>query len=129
MIRRPPRSTRTDTLFPYTTLFRSLSYITKCARIVGKTWGGVETLGVITFFRTGSRGLMAGDRADGSTAGERRRAPPRDTTLRPPASRTPTCGRSAHRACRRSRPRPSGQGGSLSPRGRESCRRRGGQYG
>src|SRR3546814_3299547 len=25
MIRRPPRSTRTDTLFPYTTLFRSLA--------------------------------------------------------------------------------------------------------
>src|SRR3546814_15800529 len=25
MIRRPPRSTRTDTLFPYTTLFRSCS--------------------------------------------------------------------------------------------------------
>src|SRR3546814_19634589 len=25
MIRRPPRSTRTDTLFPYTTLFRSVS--------------------------------------------------------------------------------------------------------
>src|SRR3546814_9725118 len=24
MIRRPPRSTRTDTLFPYTTLFRSI---------------------------------------------------------------------------------------------------------
>src|SRR3546814_5473238 len=27
MIRRPPRSTRTDTLFPYTTLFRSHRYI------------------------------------------------------------------------------------------------------
>src|SRR3546814_8679859 len=27
MIRRPPRSTRTDTLFPYTTLFRSYSDI------------------------------------------------------------------------------------------------------
>src|SRR3546814_15768564 len=27
MIRRPPRSTRTDTLFPYTTLFRSLIVI------------------------------------------------------------------------------------------------------
>src|SRR3546814_3962675 len=27
MIRRPPRSTRTDTLFPYPTLFRSLSII------------------------------------------------------------------------------------------------------
>src|SRR3546814_6588077 len=29
MIRRPPRSTRTDTLFPYTTLFRS--HQTRCA--------------------------------------------------------------------------------------------------
>src|SRR3546814_10882254 len=27
MIRRPPRSTRTDTLFPYTTLFRSISSV------------------------------------------------------------------------------------------------------
>src|SRR3546814_13997705 len=26
MIRRPPRSTRTDTRFPYTTLFRSLNF-------------------------------------------------------------------------------------------------------
>src|SRR3546814_7565137 len=29
MIRRPPRSTRTDTLFPYTTLFRSPSLFKK----------------------------------------------------------------------------------------------------
>src|SRR3546814_16434210 len=28
MIRRPPRSTRTDTLFPYTTLFRSVGPLT-----------------------------------------------------------------------------------------------------
>src|SRR3546814_7933522 len=34
MIRRPPRSTRTDTLFPYTTLFRS---ITKGARVIDST--------------------------------------------------------------------------------------------
>src|SRR3546814_11258322 len=27
MIRRPPRSTRTDTLFPYTTLFRSVAFL------------------------------------------------------------------------------------------------------
>src|SRR3546814_15448136 len=27
MIRRPPRSTRTDTLFPYTTLFRSTTFV------------------------------------------------------------------------------------------------------
>src|SRR3546814_1882365 len=26
MLRRPPRSTRTDTLFPYTTLFRSIQH-------------------------------------------------------------------------------------------------------
>src|SRR3546814_2064299 len=34
MIRRPPRSTRTDTLFPYTTLFRSviLDLRLRCAR-------------------------------------------------------------------------------------------------
>src|SRR3546814_1667068 len=30
MIRRPPRSTRTDTLFPYTTLFRSRCATTSC---------------------------------------------------------------------------------------------------
>src|SRR3546814_17202577 len=29
MIRRPPRSTRTDTLFPYTTLFRSNPVLTE----------------------------------------------------------------------------------------------------
>src|SRR3546814_9456704 len=31
MIRRPPRSTRTDTLFPYTTLFRSFTSLTGIA--------------------------------------------------------------------------------------------------
>src|SRR3546814_6844848 len=30
MIRRPPRSTRTDTLFPYTTLFRSCLVKSSC---------------------------------------------------------------------------------------------------
>src|SRR3546814_13712447 len=32
MIRRPPRSTRTDTLFPYTTLFRSVGRYLGCRR-------------------------------------------------------------------------------------------------
>src|SRR3546814_2645457 len=32
MIRRPPRSTRTDTLFPYTTLFRSASGLARYSR-------------------------------------------------------------------------------------------------
>src|SRR3546814_15149520 len=35
MIRRPPRSTRTDTLFPYTTLFRSLCWILQGTARVG----------------------------------------------------------------------------------------------
>src|SRR3546814_4744079 len=34
MIRRPPRSTRTDTLFPYTTLFRSAGDDEQLAEIV-----------------------------------------------------------------------------------------------
>src|SRR3546814_13373342 len=35
MIRRPPRSTRTDTLFPYTTLFRSIASAGELARVEG----------------------------------------------------------------------------------------------
>src|SRR3546814_2961096 len=34
MIRRPPRSTRTDTLFPYTTLFRSEGARLGCGRLL-----------------------------------------------------------------------------------------------
>src|SRR3546814_17724700 len=39
MIRRPPRSTRTDTLFPYTTLFRSAEQdrISPNARSIGSS--------------------------------------------------------------------------------------------
>src|SRR3546814_20012800 len=36
MTRRPPRSTRTDTLFPYTTLFRSAQSPASLRRILGK---------------------------------------------------------------------------------------------
>src|SRR3546814_14108341 len=35
MIRRPPRSTRTDTLFPYTTLFRSEGVLRAVGRAIG----------------------------------------------------------------------------------------------
>src|SRR3546814_8314088 len=47
MIRRPPRSTRTDTLFPYTTLFRSRG-----------PWGSVKVghlVSVISFSRSHGR--------------------------------------------------------------------------
>src|SRR3546814_11521554 len=45
MIRRPPRSTRTDTLFPYTTLFRSFVQISvRPARrcLDQRIWQGLE---------------------------------------------------------------------------------------
>src|SRR3546814_16149132 len=47
MIRRPPRSTRTDTLFPYTTLFRSEvgNALTATTRLAGESVdsGGFQT--------------------------------------------------------------------------------------
>src|SRR3546814_7092309 len=48
MIRRPPRSTRTDTLFPYTTLFRSLATLEDVLGhpVAGASWEGfaIESL-------------------------------------------------------------------------------------
>src|SRR3546814_13339790 len=38
MIRRPPRSTRTDTLFPYTTLFRSRRAVEMANRESATSW-------------------------------------------------------------------------------------------
>src|SRR3546814_11981637 len=38
MIRRPPRSTRTDTLFPYTTLFRSAAGLGQSIRKADDDW-------------------------------------------------------------------------------------------
>src|SRR3546814_2460514 len=47
MIRRPPRSTRTDTLFPYTTLFRSfdadrLDYMRRDQLMTGTQHGSID---------------------------------------------------------------------------------------
>src|SRR3546814_2181717 len=43
MIRRPPRSTRTDTLFPYTTLFRSLQPLQGVrGKLTGLCGGGLR---------------------------------------------------------------------------------------
>src|SRR3546814_18750884 len=62
MIRRPPRSTRTDTLFPYTTLFRS----TGNGAITGKAL--VEHPGVRMVSFTGG---TASGRAIGVVAAQR----------------------------------------------------------
>src|SRR3546814_10024654 len=49
MIRRPPRSTRTDTLFPYTTLFRSLGqdHGRHAGGVHGLVVGGVDLVRVV----------------------------------------------------------------------------------
>src|SRR3546814_19164699 len=71
MIRRPPRSTRTDTLFPYTTLFRSfLGRRTTCLKSValGDTTVPARAFnrcGVYTFF---GQNLACGRRSDGRSS-------------------------------------------------------------
>src|SRR3546814_15463814 len=45
MIRRPPRSTRTDTLFPYTTLFRSHAGLPRQAVVLDLQPLGIVNLG------------------------------------------------------------------------------------
>src|SRR3546814_13169022 len=47
MLRRPPTSTRTDTLFPYTTLFRSALALSGCA-----SGGGAPNLPPASFVST-----------------------------------------------------------------------------
>src|SRR3546814_12020340 len=61
MIRRPPRSTRTDTLFPYTTLFRSDVHQTILARRDRHERTEVHDLGNLAFV----------DRADFDILGQR----------------------------------------------------------
>src|SRR3546814_9941934 len=70
MIRRPPRSTRTDTLFPYTTLFRSLSLrrIHVAGLVTVAAWAdrAADDAGRLRPFPIGAQGLQEGDRTDRS---------------------------------------------------------------
>src|SRR3546814_1270474 len=52
MIRRPPRSTRTDTLFPYTTLFRSQRDLDRGPRALAQRRGGGEVDVALARFRS-----------------------------------------------------------------------------
>src|SRR3546814_1371275 len=58
MIRRPPRSTRTDTLFPYTTLFRSYKKVGDAVR-ADETLFDVETDKVSTEIPAPAGGVLA----------------------------------------------------------------------
>src|SRR3546814_15908971 len=60
MIRRPPRSTRTDTLFPYTTLFRSAD-LRDIIRYTGKQWGDTQTRSYVTKLQADMDRIAAGE--------------------------------------------------------------------
>src|SRR3546814_5098554 len=51
-IRRPPISTRTDTLFPYTTLFRSNASSPALAIAYAPIWGSARVAGMAEIFTT-----------------------------------------------------------------------------
>src|SRR3546814_1586055 len=80
MIRRPPRSTRTDTLFPYTTLFRSTivepdgSIAVDDPRAVralelAASWvGTISPPGVLSFKEEEARGVFQTGRSEEHTS-------------------------------------------------------------
>src|SRR3546814_12810104 len=55
MIRRPPSSPRTDTLFPYTTLFRSLRTGTLGAAALQEAWLGIRFISYKPYTAAGTR--------------------------------------------------------------------------
>src|SRR3546814_13088339 len=64
MIRRPPRSTRTDTLFPYTTLFRSWNEQNAAGRAVIDVLGDLRS-NLAREVRSNSRDQCGGNDAPG----------------------------------------------------------------
>src|SRR3546814_10691846 len=61
MIRRPPRSTRTDTLFPYTTLFRSPFLAQRRRGVVAFRSAVVEVVGLFLLVLHAQRQIAAGE--------------------------------------------------------------------
>src|SRR3546814_15997831 len=74
MIRRPPISTRTDTLFPYTTLFRSCSGL---ADLRVRAWRLHHDVREAARDRPGSAARGARDASAGTEAGRAGRSHPR----------------------------------------------------
>src|SRR3546814_1594877 len=78
MIRRPPRSTRTDTLFPYTTLFRSALCASARPRAVAVSSPVVQPLGLagtdqraaVPVFRSAGTAVSGSPRVSGTGRSE-----------------------------------------------------------
>src|SRR3546814_8997330 len=114
MIRRPPRSTRTDTLFPYTTLFRSPRG--------GARPGAAKAPGQEDLFPH-TQGTQRAPRGADGHAGARCRAlgPPLHPVLRAAPATGP--GRAAHQRAHRVVPGDAGAHGGLRLYGAERPRR------
>src|SRR3546814_18152782 len=75
MVRRPPRSTRTDTLFPYTTLFRSVARPRGDRRACARAYGSLrdpdqrDAQDEMVRGQSANRGV---DRSEGADEDERR---------------------------------------------------------
>src|SRR3546814_21191532 len=68
MIRRPPRSTRTDTLFPYTTLFRS-AHLPHAVELGETGIAGRIIVGLALHLIAGDHAIVAGDLGDSRRKG------------------------------------------------------------
>src|SRR3546814_10661646 len=73
MIRRPPRSTRTDTLFPYTTLFRSAGLSSFAVEFGGGPLAELSDASAVELVVSASAGKLVG--------AKNRRNPTTDTWL------------------------------------------------
>src|SRR3546814_18173424 len=126
MIRRPPRSTRTDTLFPYTTLFRSAGSDSPHAAAIRPHGYGRRSHGAARPARQSAatdaarsgRRRPKGDRVSPRPVRRRSRGQPR--TIVPPAPKAPRSPRAA---------RTGRSGAEREGPGRSEQRRRGTEWG
>src|SRR3546814_4677014 len=123
MIRRPPRSTRTDTLFPYTTLFRSRNR--GCPGTESRLLEEVATTCIDLFlliahgrpsFSRGDLGLRVGPTLDPAAS---LLLPISHPAISDSAISDPGRTDGARPPCRKPRPRPPGRGGRWC---RQACR-------
>src|SRR3546814_19333681 len=120
MIRRPPRSTRIDTLFPYTTLFRSHGIFRPGQELHPASDVEVRGIGIIDLIGQVERLALLGQQVslprlprqadEQHREAQARRLPPLPPPGRPPPSSTASRRKSATSTCWRSEGRRVGAG-------------------